>query len=174
EVLLARAAGNAETRGLADRLTLSAALGPVAPADLVLNVGAEHVFGDLGQALAKLWPLVGPGGRLLFGTQFWERSPTPALVEAIGELPDLSGLIDAAAAAGWRPLGLRVATAQDWDHFEFGFLADWEQFVMAPPTLADAERARQAADDHRAEYLERRGVLGFAFLTLGRPPDQPA
>ncbi len=30
-------------------------------------------------------------------------------------------------------------------------------------------RARTAADEHRDSYLRRRGILGFAFVTLGKP-----
>lgn len=160
---------NAIERGLASRVTFSSTLGAEPAADLVINLGAEHVFGNLEAALVGLWPLVRPGGRLLLGTQFWEQTPTQELIEAIGHVPSLPELIDGATAAGWRPLGLRVATLGDWDHFEFRFLGDWEQFVMAPTTATQAASARLAADEHRAGYLRRRGVLGFAFLTLGRP-----
>lgn len=169
EVHLARAERNAAERALLPRVTFSAALGTMAPADLVLCVGAEHVFGTLDQALSELRNLVRPGGRLFLGTQIWEQAPTPALVEVIGHLPTLSELIGAAVEPGWRPLGLKVASPDDWDHFEFGFLADWEQFVMSPATPAASHAARRAADRHRDDYLRRRGVLGFAFLTLGLP-----
>ena len=143
------------------------------PSDLVLNVGAEHVFGTLDDALAELETLVRPGGRLLLGTPIWERAPTTALDEAYGPLPSLDQLLERATSTGWRPLGLRVASPQDWDRFEFGYLADWEQVVMSPASAADADQARQAADRHRRGYLERRGVFGFAFATLGRPGPLP-
>ncbi|MEM7271965.1 MAG: class I SAM-dependent methyltransferase [Actinomycetota bacterium] len=170
EILLQRARDNARHRRLSDRVTFTAALGGDESADLVLNIGAEHVFGTVEDALERLRPITQPGGRLLFGTQFWERTPTPELAAAIGPLPTLPALIDIATALGWRPIGLTVASADDWDHFEFGFLADWEQFVLSDTTAdGGADRARAAADEHRTAYLERRGVLGFAFLTLGRP-----
>ncbi len=171
DALIERARANAADRGLSPRVTFSESLADEEPADLVLNVGAEHVFGTLDQAMVELHTLVRPGGRLLLGTQFWEQPPTAAMLEAIGELPRLDELIDAATSVGWRPLNLKVASRDDWDHFEFGFLADWEQFIMAPPSPAGADRARQAADAHRSDYLRRRGTLGFAFLTLGRPAD---
>jgi SAM-dependent methyltransferase len=171
-VLIDRATRNADDRNLSSRVTFSASLGTEEPVDLVLNVGAEHVFGGLDQALVELYKLVRPGGRLLLGTQFWEQPPALDLVEAIGELPTLVGLVDAATSVGWRPLGLKVASPDDWDHFEFRFLMDWEQHVMAPTTRATANRAIEAADEHRRSYLRRRGILGFAFLTLGRP-DEP-
>ncbi len=173
EVLIERADRNAAERGLRSRVSFAPALGAEQPADLVLNVGAEHVFGDLDAALAALWPLVRPGGRLLLGTQFWEQTPTEELIDAIGVLPSLDELIDGVVEVGWRPLRLHVATPQEWDHFEFRFLNDWEQFVMAPDGTPDAANARDRADEHRAGYLRRRGILGFAFLTLGRPQEPP-
>ncbi|MEM7324738.1 MAG: class I SAM-dependent methyltransferase [Actinomycetota bacterium] len=169
DVLIDRAGRNAAARGLADRVAFRTGLDDSAPADLVVNVGAEHVFGTLDQALERLWPFVEPGGRLFLGTMIWERSPTPEVAAAIGQVPTLPELIDAAVGVGWRPLGLTVAAPTDWDHFEFGYLRDWEQHVMAATNGEDADRARRAADEHRAGYLERRGVLGFAYLTLGRP-----
>ena len=169
DVLLERAQRNALDRGLAARVSFSPGLDDVQPADLVLNVGAEHVFGTLDEALTELWPLVRPGGRLFLGTQFWEQDPTPEVIDAIGHLPDLTELVGAAVAVGWRPLDLQVSTPTDWDHFESRFLRDWEQSVMAATRADEAAAARQAADEHRAGYLERRGVLGFGFLTLGRP-----
>jgi len=172
--LIERAARNAADRGLTSRVSFSSTLGAEQPADLVINLGAEHVFGDLDAALAALWPLVRPGGRLLLGTQFWEKPPTEDLIEVIGQVPSLAGLLDAAVVVGWRPLGLQVATLQDWDHFEFRFLGDWEQFVMAPAATGEAASARLAADEYRAEYLRRRGILGFAFLNLGRPQEPAA
>lgn len=170
EVLVARAEANASDRGLADRVTFGPRIEAAEVADLVLSVGAEHVFGDHADALAGLWDLTEPGGRVLFATQFWEQPPTDALQEALGQLPTLAELVARSAGSGWRPLGLTVSSARDWDHFEFGFLADWEQFVMHPPDSEGATAAARAADAHRHSYLERRGMLGFAFLTLGRPP----
>lgn len=169
-VLTDRATANAADRGLDARVTFTDALADAPSADLVVSVGADHVFGDHGDALAALWDLTTAGGRLLFGTGFWEQPPTEAVLDMFGELPTLEQLVARATALGWRPLGLTVSSPRDWDHFEFGFLADWEQFVMRPPSAEGAAAARRAADAHRDAYLERRGTLGFAFLTLGRPP----
>ena len=169
DVLIARATANAAVRGLDERVTFGGEI-PVDAVDLVVSVGAEHVFGDHVDALRALRDHTVPGGRALFATQFWERPPSGALAKALGELPTLTELIARSTESGWRPLGLTVSSPRDWDHFEFGFLADWEQFVMHPPNAHDAAAARRAADAHRDAYLERRGTLGFAFLTLGRPP----
>ncbi len=170
-VLIDRALANASARRLRDRVTFSAELADAEPADLVLTVGAEHAIGTLDEAMAHLWTLVEPCGRLLLGTAFWERPPGPEQLEVFGPLPRLDELVDRTVAAGWRPLDLQVATMADWDRFEFGYLRNWEQVVMAATDPEAADEARSAADAHRAGYLTRRGVLGFAYLTLGRPAE---
>ena len=173
DALIDRAKSNARDRNLTSRVTFSPSLDGDDRGDLVLNIGAEHVFGDLDQALVELHKLVQPGGRLLLGTQFWEQPPSADLVKTIGELPTLVELMDAATSIGWRPLGLRVASLDDWDHFESRFLMDWEHYVMKPTSRSASDRAIAAADDHRRSYLRRRGTLGFAFVTLGRPDEPP-
>ncbi|MEM9564962.1 MAG: methyltransferase [Actinomycetota bacterium] len=169
DALIERASSNATARRLRDRVTFSSQLADAKPADLVLVVGAEHAIGTFDEALTELATLVEPGGRLLLGTGFWEGAPSNAQVEMFGPLPRLDELVAGTAAAGWRPLDLQVATAADWDRFEFGYLRDWEQAVMAGTDVEAADEARSAADAHRGEYFARRGVLGFAYLTLGRP-----
>lgn len=166
DALIERARRNAESRSLLPRVRFSESVEMATPSDLVLCVGSEHIFGDLDAAIAGLQPLVDVGGTLLLGTLIWERAPSPELAETFAGVPTLEELAATAVEAGWRPLGLRVATPEDWDTFEFGFLADWEHAVMVSPA---ADEARRSADRHRADYLARRGILGFAFLTLGRP-----
>jgi len=173
EALIERAIRNATKRSVLPRVTFSSTPDPSTPRDLVLCVGSEHIFGTYVQALSELRTMVRPGGTLLLGAQIWERPPTDELVEAMGEVPDLTQLLSTAATLGWRPLDLKVASADDWDHFEFGFLKDWEHLVMSPVTSAEAEAARRAADRHRQNYLQRRGIFGFAFVTLGWPKPAP-
>ena len=173
DAFIARAKRNAASRSLSDRVSFSVDTVDAQPSDIVMCIGSEGVFGSLGGALSELRGLVRPGGRLLFGTLFWEQSPTAEQVETFGDLPTLGDLVAGTAAMGWRPLGLAVASAHDWDHFEFGFIADWEAAVMMPSDVEESDRARRMADEYRERYFERRGVLGFAFLTLGRPCDGP-
>jgi SAM-dependent methyltransferase len=171
--LIERGLANARARGLDTRVMLSAgdASAPLEPADAVICIGADHAFGDQADALAALHPLVRPGGVLLFGTGFWQRPPTVAEAAGFGatpdELTDLATLVDRAVAAGLRPLDIQTANEDEWNAFESGFLADWEEAVMTGVAgAADIERA----DRHRAGWLRGyRGVLGFAYLVLGRP-----
>ena len=155
DVLLSRAARHAADRGVADRVELRPQFDGqlLADADLALCVGSEHVVGSRTDALRMFHEAMPPQSWLLLGTAFWETTPSDALVADFGQLPDLGGLLDAVAAAGWRTGSLLVATDRDWDRFEFGFMAD----------MSDDK-----VDDYRGAYLARRGVLGFAYLLLQR------
>jgi SAM-dependent methyltransferase len=103
--LLDRGRQAARERGLAGRVRLEslAADRVTEPADLVIAVGSSHAFGTNAQALAALWPLVRPGGRLLFGDGLWDpRAATGDLAlvwDDLPELPELDGLVDLAVAA---------------------------------------------------------------------------
>ena len=170
DVLIDRAERNADDRNLSSRVTFSASLDRVDPADLVLNIGAEHVFGDLGHALVQLRELVRRGGRLLLGTQFWEQPPTVDLLEAIGELPTLIGLVDAATSTGWRPLGLKGRIARGLGSLRvpvpdgLGAACDGRR----RPRGLRPRPGRPPTTTGTATFIAG-GILGFAFLTLGRP-----
>ncbi|WP_449064883.1 SAM-dependent methyltransferase [Planomonospora algeriensis] len=173
---LVRGRADAEARGLSDRVTFIE--GPadehLAAADLVLNVGASQAFGDIPAALRALRPLVAPEGRLLFADGFWQRTPTDDELAAMwpgasaGDHTDLAGLVDQAAAAGFRPLHIETATRGEWERFESGYTRDVEEWLLANPVHPRAEAVRAEVDRHRSRWLRGyRDVLGFAFLVLG-------
>ncbi|MEU6248999.1 class I SAM-dependent methyltransferase [Glycomyces sp. NPDC047010] len=175
--LLERGRAGAARRGIGDRVEFVEYRGEdwTEPADLVICIGAAHAFGTSAEAVAALAPLVKPGGRLLFGDGIWQRTPTEA--ELAGMWPDtkadewllLPDLVDAAAATGLRPLRVESVEQYEWDDFESEFLMDKEVWLQANPDHERAEEVRAAADAHRAWWLRgHRGLLGFAYLTLGR------
>jgi len=174
--VLDRGRDAAAARGLGERVDLTAAPGAEAgePADLVLCVGSTHALADeLGPALAALRRLVTPGGRLLLGEGFWaERGPVDRtrVWEDILAMPDLGGLVDAAVAAGFRPLHVETANTDEWDAFESGYLADSEEWLLTHGDHPRAEEVRVEADEHRRRWLQGyRHGLGFGYLTLGVP-----
>ncbi len=173
---IARGEANATARGLADRATFCVETLPaeLEPADAVICIGSDHVWGTQADALAALRELVLPGGRVLFGSGVWDRPPSDEEAAAIGmtpaDLPDLPGLVDLALAAGLRPLRIQTATRDEWEQFESGYLADWEEWLLRHGDDPRAGEIRAQADTHRNEWLRGyREVLGFAYLTLGRP-----
>lgn len=169
EALLERARANATDRSLQHRVTFQTDLVVPEANDIAVCVGAEQVFGSLTNALTGLHDLVRPSGRLLLGTLCWDQQPSDEQAAEFSGVPELAEVVGIASDAGWRPLGMRSATLEDWDRFEFGFMADWEQVVMATEIEGETLDVRQLADEYRTGYLLRRGVLGFAYLTLGRP-----
>lgn len=174
--LLERGSANAAARQLSDRVAFRTEP-PVPPddaADVVMCVGADHIFGSQQDALSALHDLVLPGGRLLFGSGFWERPPTVDQAASIGAAPQdlhlLADLVDVAASTGFRVLDLRTATRREWEQFEFGFMADWEEWLMEGSDDQRAPDAAQRSGAHRSSYLRGwRDILGFAYLVLGRP-----
>ncbi|THV26210.1 SAM-dependent methyltransferase [Glycomyces paridis] len=176
--LLERGRAGAVEKGVGDRVEFVEYRGEswTEPADLVICIGAAHVFGTWAEALAALYPLVKPGGRLLFGDGVWAVEPTEADLARMwpgttrGDWPLLPDLVDDAVAAGFRPLRVEAVEQHEWDDFESAFLADKEVWLLANPDHPEAAAVRAGADEHRGWWLRgHRGVLGFAYVTLGRP-----
>lgn len=176
--LLERGRAGAVERGIADRVEFVEYQGKdwEAPADLVICIGAAHAFGTGAEALRALYGLVRPGGRLLFGDAVWNRVPTEAELGAMwpdttaAEFVLLPELVDAAVETGFRPLRVEAVEQSEWDDFESQFLMDKEVWLQAHPGRPEAAAVREAADQHRDWWLRgHRGLLGFAYLTLGRP-----
>ncbi|CAM3862611.1 SAM-dependent methyltransferase [Isoptericola cucumis] len=158
---LDRARLRAADLGVADRVSFHAADATTwdRPADLVLNVGAAHIWDGADAALAALHRVTRPGGTLLFGDGIYEREPDAACREIFGDMPDLAGTARAATAAGFRVLHAATSTTGEWDDFE----SDWRAGIERVATPG----ARELADRRREEYLGvYRGVVGFAWLVL--------
>jgi len=172
----------AAARGLDDRLTLAVGdagswSGP--PADVVVNVGASHVWGGdpeehTANALRATADLLAPGGRLLFGEGFWLREPTQRELDTLGDVllaqyRSVPDLVDFALAHGFRLRALSQATLEEWDDFESRHAQGWEDWLLDNPDSPDAGEVRARADAHR-EFRVRgaRETIGMAYLTLIR------
>lgn len=173
---IARGRANAAARGLDGRVAFveGDCAAPRDRADVVICVGSDHAFGDQSAALAALGGYLSPGGRLLFGSGFWRNPPSAERAAALEmtpeSLPDLAGLVEIAIEQGFRPLTIQSANHDEWEQFESGYLADSEQWLLTYGDHPDADSVRAKADLHRTEWLRGYGgVLGFAYLTLGRP-----
>ncbi|MEC3994622.1 class I SAM-dependent methyltransferase [Actinacidiphila sp. DG2A-62] len=178
---LDRGRRNAADRALDDRAAFveESALGTArGPADVVLCLGASQALSQAPpprrtpQALAELRRLVAPGGRVLLGEGFWERTPRPAELARMwpgagaDDHVDLGALVGLAVDAGFRPEWTETANADEWDDFESGYQADVEEWLAAHPGHPLADETRRRVDAHRAAYTAYRGVLGIAYLTL--------
>ncbi len=173
--VLARGREAAERCGLGGRVSFlnSAGTDTAGPADVVICNGAAHAFGGAAQALAALYRLVRPGGRLLYGDAIRDTAAAfdSALVwDDFAELPSLGDLVDTAVAAGFRPLRIETSNTDELDAFESGYLADLEEWLMTHQDHPDAGGVRARAEEHRQRWLHGyRGAFGYAYLTLGVP-----
>ncbi|GIJ65246.1 SAM-dependent methyltransferase [Virgisporangium ochraceum] len=172
-----RARRAARDRGLDGRVEFveGSAADHRTPADAVISLGAYQAFGTTVEALEALAGRVKPGGRLLFGAEVWTVPPSPERLAhmwagaSTDDCVDLATLADQAVAAGFRLLRVETATLDEWDAFEFGLTEDVEEWLLANPTGPHAAGLRSELDGMHHRYLHgTRGVLGLAYLTLGR------
>jgi SAM-dependent methyltransferase len=175
---IARARRNADKRELADRAAFieGQAADHASKADAVINCGAYQAFGSIPEALKALRGLVNPGGRVLFGAEIWDRTPTEQQLSAMWPGTTLStclylpDVVDAAVEAGFRPLRIETATLGEWDEFESGLAAGTEEWLLANPGHPEAGQVRDRLRSHLSIWLRgHRDVMGFAYLTLGVP-----
>ncbi|MEU3708595.1 SAM-dependent methyltransferase [Streptomyces catenulae] len=176
EDALSRARDGARARGVADRLALhrrsAAEFAAAEPFDLVLSVGAAHAFGGLLPTLAAARKHLAPGGHVVIGDGFWERTPSPEAVEMLGDFADLATTLDRVAADGWTPVDGHVSTREERDAYEWacwGTLAAW---ALDHPDDPDSAAALATAHLRRTEWLRvYRDTWGFLTLVLRRGPD---
>ncbi|MFJ3963315.1 SAM-dependent methyltransferase [Streptomyces sp. NPDC090036] len=137
------------------------------PFDLVVSVGATHAFGGLLPTLAAAREHLAPGGRVLIGDGFWDRTPSPEAVEIFGEMDDLATAVDRIVADGWAPVHAHVSTRRELDDYEWtlwGSLASW---ALDRPADPDSAEALETATARRKEWLHTyRDSFGFVSLVL--------
>ena len=152
-----------------------------APADVVISSGAYQAFGTIPEALKILRSLVTPGGLLLFGAEIWDRTPTDEQLAhmwegmSLGDCRYLPDLVEAAVAAGFRPLRIETATRTEWEEFESLLAAGHEAWLLANGNHPEADQVRAKLDRQRSIWLRgHRDAMGFAYLTLGVPSGSSA
>ncbi|MFT2751377.1 SAM-dependent methyltransferase [Clavibacter sp. Sh2088] len=143
--------------------------------DVVLSVGATHAFGGLEPTLAAIDGHLRPGGRALVGECFWERPPTPQVLDLLGARPDdygdLAATVEAAASNGWVPLHGHVSTLEEWDDYEWSWTGALARWATEHPDDPDRDQVMTASVEHRRAWLRGyRGTLGFLTMLLGRSP----
>ncbi|WP_265575374.1 hypothetical protein [Glycomyces albidus] len=111
----------------------------------------------------------------MFGDGFWTRVPTEAELATmwpdtgVSEWLLLPDLVDAAIGVGFRPVRIEAVEQSEWDDLESELAADLEVWLLANPGHPRADEVRARADRNRNWWLRgHRGLLGFAYLTLGR------
>lgn len=138
-------------------------------ADRAICIGASHALGGTRAMLTALADIV-PSGRVLIGDGCWPVPPTPAALDLFGNVfMSLPDLVTAANATGWRVLHLSTADQREWDDFESRHRAGQQEWLLANQDDPRAGEVREWIDSRERVYLTAyRGVLGFAYLVLGR------
>ncbi|MFG2639595.1 SAM-dependent methyltransferase [Streptomyces sp. NPDC048370] len=175
-VALTQARQAAKRLGVDDRLVLhhqeAADFVPSQQFDLVISVGATHAFDGLLPTLAAAREHLAPGGRVLIGESFWDRTPSPAALEMFGDLDDLATTVDRVVAAGWTPVHGHVSSRSELDAYEWacwGSLASWALDHPADPARA---QVLETANAQRSQWLHGyRDSFGFLCLVLRRTSD---
>jgi SAM-dependent methyltransferase len=137
--------------------------------DAVLSVGSAHAFGGLLPTLDAAHRHLVPGGSVLVGDAYWEREPSAAAREMLGEHEDLATTLDLVVAHGWTPVFGHISTRRELDDFEWcwtGSLATW---ALDHPEDPDSAEVLAVASTHRSEWLHTyRDSFGFITLVLRR------
>lgn len=137
--------------------------------DRAICIGASHAFGGTRGMLLRLAEIV-PKGRILVGDMCWERTPTDESRAIFGdEVLSLADLVTLCRETGWEMLSLSTADQREWDEFESGIRAGPREWLLANPEDPRAAGVREEQSRREHEYLTKyRGVLGMAYLVLGR------
>lgn len=127
--------------------------------DLVVCVGAAHIWGGATGALRALRFHLEPGGLLLFADGFWERPPGAEARRLHGELPVWEGLLAVCESAGFVVVDAERSSLEEWDVFEGRWRNGLERDEDPDARLLAIDREREYRDAYR-------GTLGFAWLVL--------
>lgn len=170
---LARADEAAVDAGVRERLTLhqreASDYSSPRPFDVVLSVGASHAFGGLQPTLAAAAGHLTPGGRVVVGDGFWERTPSRGAAAMLGDLDDLVTLVDRVTDDGWIPVYGHISTRAELDDYEWSWSGALAAWALDHPGDPDAAQALAAATSHRSEWLGGyRDAFGFVTLVLRR------
>ncbi|KAB5513631.1 SAM-dependent methyltransferase [Coniochaeta sp. 2T2.1] len=138
-------------------------------ADRAFCIGSSHTLGGSRVMLARLADIV-PRGRVLLGDMCWERTPTKAAHAIFGDdILQLADMVVMCRETGWEVLHLSTADQREWDDFESRHRAGLREWMLANTDDPRAKEVRAEQDTREHEYLTvYRGVLGFAYLVLGR------
>ena len=140
--------------------------------DVVLCVGASHVFGGLTGTLAALREHLVPGGRVILGDTIWDVPPGPRALEALQASADdfttAARLLDAGRNQGFEPSYGHISTLAEWDEYEWSWTGSLTQWALAEAATPDQRReVLRIAAEHRTAWLDGyRGQLGFATVVF--------
>lgn len=113
----------AQERGLTSRVRFlnKDALKVTGSYDLVVAIGATHIWGHEPAMLRSLKKLLVPNGKILLGSGVYRSQPPLAIKEIFGELPSFSLLQEIVQREGFAINTAECTTLEEWDAFELNW-----------------------------------------------------
>jgi SAM-dependent methyltransferase len=177
--MLDAARERAERAGVVDRFNLSELdIAEFAPEpesfDLAAMLGGGGITGGIQAICERLSCWTRRGGYVLIGEGYWQKAPSVeylAHLEATkDEFRDHRGNVQAGIDVGLVPLQASVASADEWDDYEWKYSASIERYAIEQPDDPDVPAMLSRIRRWRDGYLRwGRDTLGFGLYLFHRP-----
>ncbi len=136
--------------------------------DLVICLGASHIFGGFQGTLQHLVQWVCPGGQILIGDGYWKQEPAPEYLAAMGatrnECLTHAGNVAIGVTQGLVPMYASVCNDDEWDLYEWLHLRNIERYALEHPDDPDVPALLARIRSWRDLYLRwGRETLGFGL-----------
>jgi SAM-dependent methyltransferase len=147
-----------------------------APFDLTVMLGAGGIPGGFGGVCGRLARWTRPDGYILIGDGYWAKAPAVEylahLEAAPEEFHDHRGNVQAGIEAGLVPLHAVVASADEWDEYEWKYSRSIERYALEQPGDPDVPTMLERIRRWRDAYLRwGRDTLGFGIYLFHRSAD---
>jgi SAM-dependent methyltransferase len=141
--------------------------------DLVAMLGGGGIAGGIAAVCARLSGWTRPGGYVLIGDGYWQKTPSADYLAHLegteDEFRDHRGNVQAGIDAGLVPLHASVASADDWDEYEWRYSASIERYAHEQPDDPDVPAMLARIRRWRDGYLRwGRDTLGFGLYLFQR------
>ena len=177
--MLEAARGRAARCGALDRLRLvEAEIAEFRPEpesfDLTAMLGGRGIPGGITGFCERLASWTQRGGYVLIGEGYWQKVPSAeylAHLEAtVDEFRDHRRNVEAGVDAGLVPLHASVASADEWDEYEWKYSASIERYAIEQAEDPDVPAMLARIRRWRDGYLRwGRDTLGFGLYLFHRP-----
>jgi len=144
--------------------------------DLTVMLGGGGIAGGFAGICVRLATWTRPGGYILIGDGFWAKPPAAEYLAHLEATPDEfrdhRGNVQAGIDVGLIPLHAVVASADEWDEYEWKYSRSIERYALEQPADPDVPAMLERIRRWRDAYLRwGRETLGFGTYLFHRPAD---
>lgn len=141
--------------------------------DVVLCIGSSQALGTMEAILNEAGRILRPGGTVLLGEGYWQRSPDPAYLAILGasaeEMQSHAENAATIARAGWNVTYSTTSTTTEWDEYEGLYRSSIVRWLEGNPADVEADAYRAHSDRWYDAYLRwGRETLGFGYYLARR------